>query len=148
MINMKSTKLVYWISTSLVVLMMTYSGVLYLTDPALDAAFLHLGFPDYFRVELAVAKFLGAAILILPVYSWIKEWAYAGFTIVFISAMLAHGVSGDPGIAVTMPAVFLALHLTSYFSYRALSRRKNVRLQTGNDDKGAMIAATESVLVN
>lgn len=145
---MKFTKLVYWISTSLVVVMMTYSGVLYLTDPALNAAFLHLGFPDYFRVELALAKFLGAAVLIIPVYSWIKDWAYAGFTIVFISAMLAHGVSGDPGIAVTMPAVFLALHLTSYFSYRALNQRRNARSQTGDDNKGAMIAATENVLVS
>ena len=50
-----------------------------------------MGFPDYFRIELAIAQLIGAFALILPMVSnRIKEWAYAAFTIVFISATTAH----------------------------------------------------------
>ena len=38
-----------------------------------------LGFTDYFRVELAWAKLLGAVLLLAPVPARLKEWAYAAF---------------------------------------------------------------------
>jgi len=34
-----------------------------------------LGFPDYFRVELALAKLLGVLALLVPVGPRLKEWA-------------------------------------------------------------------------
>jgi len=40
-----------------------------------------LGFTDYFRVELAWAKLLGAVLLLAPVPARLKEWAYAAFAI-------------------------------------------------------------------
>jgi hypothetical protein len=56
----------------------------------------HLGFPDYFRIELGAGKLLGAIALILPfVPRKVKEFAYAGFTIIFVSAFIAHLASGD-----------------------------------------------------
>ena len=53
-------------------------------------AFTHLGFPDYFRVELAWAKLLGVVLLLAPVPARLKEWAYAGFAITLGSALIAH----------------------------------------------------------
>jgi uncharacterized membrane protein YphA (DoxX/SURF4 family) len=117
---MKITKITYWASTAIVVLMMTYSAYAYLTVPMMDQAFQHLGFPAYFRVELAVAKILGAILLIAPVASRFKEWAYAGFSITFVSAFIAHTMSGDPVSARIMPVIFLLLLITSYFSYKKL----------------------------
>jgi hypothetical protein len=117
---MKSVKITYWITTTLVSLMMVYSSIVYFTDPNLKVAFTHLGFPGYFRIELAIAKLIGVALLWLPVYGWLKEWAYAGFTIVFISAFVAHAASGDPLVVRLMPMSFLFLLLVSYFSYRFL----------------------------
>ena len=38
-----------------------------------------LGFTDYFHVELALAKLLGAVLLLAPVPARLKEWAYAAF---------------------------------------------------------------------
>ena len=49
-----------------------------------------LGFTDYFRVELAWAKLLGAVLLLAPVPARLKEWAYAAFAITFGSALIAH----------------------------------------------------------
>ena len=59
-------------------------------------AFTHLGFPDYFRLELSWAKLLGVVDLLLaPVPVRLKEWAYAGFAITLGSALIAHLSVGD-----------------------------------------------------
>ena len=45
-----------------------------------------LGFTDYFRVELAWAKLLGAVLSHAPVPARLKEWAYGAFAITLGSA--------------------------------------------------------------
>jgi len=114
---MKRMKITYWISTSIVALMMAYSAFAYLTKPEMTMAFHHLGYPDYFRVELAVAKLIGAALLLIPIPSRFKEWVYASFTVVFISAFIAHTASGDPVNYRIMPLIFLGILMLSYISY-------------------------------
>jgi uncharacterized membrane protein YphA (DoxX/SURF4 family) len=114
---MKTTKITYWITTSVVALMMIYSAYAYLAQPALQQAFQHLGYPGYFRVELALAKLLGVILLLAPFKGRIKEWTYAGFFITFVSAFIAHSASGDPTQYRMMPLIFLALLLVSYFTY-------------------------------
>ena len=113
--NMKKNNLIFWISTGLVSLMMVFSAYSYLTNESIKAAFTHLGFPSYFRVELAIAKIIGAVILLLPVIpDRIKQFAYAGFGIVFISAAVAHSSSGDPVNIVVMPLIFLLVLSVSW----------------------------------
>jgi hypothetical protein len=119
---MKALKITYWVTTSIVALMMTYSTYAYLTQPAVAQAFVHLGFPSYFRVELAVAKLIGAILIITPLSSRIKEWAYAGFAITFISAFIAHTASGDPVSVRIMPVIFLVLLSVSYYTYYKLPK--------------------------
>ncbi len=65
--NTVARKAAYWTSTVLFCLMTAASAVMYLTSPQMAGAFTHLGFPAYFRVELAVAKLLGVAVLLAPV---------------------------------------------------------------------------------
>lgn len=117
---MKTIKIVYYTLTVIIALMMTFSAYSYLTNDGIKQAFVHLGFPSFFRVELAIAKLVGAAVLLLPVYPRIKEWAYAGFAIVFVSAFVAHVSSGDPASVFIMPVIFLAVLLGSYVSYHKL----------------------------
>ncbi|MGN6566896.1 MAG: DoxX family protein [Flavipsychrobacter sp.] len=114
---MKRLKITYWISTSLVALMMAYSAFAYLTKPEMSMAFHHLGFPDYFRIELAVGKLIGAVLLLVPISSRYKEWAYAAFSIVFVSAFIAHTASGDPVNYRAMPLIFLGMLALSYITY-------------------------------
>jgi uncharacterized membrane protein YphA (DoxX/SURF4 family) len=124
---MKSIKITYWITTAIVALMMTYSTYAYLTQDAMVQAFHHLGYPDYFRVELALAKLAGAILLVLPVAARIKEWAYAGFVITFISAFIAHSASGDPANYRLMPVIFLALVIISYITYHKLKLTNTIK---------------------
>jgi DoxX-like family len=120
-INMKANKIFYWIFTGIVAAMMYFSTYAYLTDPMVAQGFHHLGFPDYFRVELGIAKFIGATLLLLPVYNRVKEWTYSAFVVVFISAFIAHTCSGDPIQNRVMPVVMLGFLVGSYITYHKLN---------------------------
>ncbi|MBB6328075.1 VIT1/CCC1 family predicted Fe2+/Mn2+ transporter [Algoriphagus iocasae] len=107
-------KIIYWTATGLISLMMLMSAFAYFNDPAVSEGFTSMGFPDYFRVELGLAKILGVLVLLLPFSpKFLKEWAYAGFAITFISAFIAHFVNGHPFSAIIMPVVAAALLITS-----------------------------------
>lgn len=110
-------KYIYWGSTVLLALMMAASGAMYFIAEEAAQTFADLGFPDYFRVELGIAKLLGAAALLAPLPRWMKEWTYAGFTISFVSAVVAHLASGDPVATAVPPVVALAILATSYVTY-------------------------------
>ncbi|MFT3932359.1 MAG: DoxX family protein [Chitinophagaceae bacterium] len=114
---MKTTKITYWTATAIVSFMMAFSAYSYLANPTIAQAFKHLGFPDYFRVELAIAKLIAAVVLLAPVAARVKEWAYAGLAITFISAFIAHTSLGDPANYKIMPIIFLAVLVVSYVSY-------------------------------
>src|SRR6476661_8884581 len=111
---MKTTNILYWTTTGIMAVMMALAAYSYITQPAVQQGFHHLGFPDYFRIELAIAKLIGAVLLLAPVASRVKEWAYAGFGITFISAFIAHIASGDPVSVLIMPILFLMLLIISY----------------------------------
>lgn len=114
-------RIIYWTAVGIVSLMMIFSGYLYITDPNMDEAFGHLGFPSYFRIELAIAKIIGAGVLLLPfVPSFLKEWAFAGFIITFISALIAHSANGDPTSALVGPLVALTLTIIAYIYHNKL----------------------------
>lgn len=121
---MKKNKIIYWIATSLVALSGLTAGIMYYANPALAVEFKHLGFPDYFRMELGAAKIFGAVALILPMVSGrIKEWAYAGFAITFISACIAH--TAEAGVSAAIPPFMtLVVLVISYVYYTKVNTTK------------------------
>ena len=109
---MKRDKIIYWIATVLVAAGMLLSATMYLTkNPELMGAFTELGIPLYLVLMLGIAKFLGAVALLAPIWSAVKEWAYAGFAFMFIGAVWIHLATGTPWIA---PFVFFVLLAVSY----------------------------------
>lgn len=109
---MKRNNIIYWIATALLTLQVFFAGIMYFTSPEVATGFAHLGFPDYFRVELGIAKILAAVVLLLPMVPLrAKDWAYAGLAIVFVSAFIAHAsVDGaSTGIAPLVSLVILAV---------------------------------------
>src|SRR5690242_21679311 len=91
----KAPTLIYWSVTAVFCLQMSFTAYAQLRLPEVAQAFTHLGFPDYFRVELSWAKFIGVLFLLAPVPARLKEWAYAGFAINLASALIAHLAVGD-----------------------------------------------------
>ncbi len=107
---MKKTKIVYWTVTGIIGAVMLFSAYGYLTNEEMKSGFVHLGFPSYFRIELAIAKIIGTLVLLIPfIPKRIKDVAYAGFAITFISAFIAHTSNGDPLSVAIIPLIFLGI---------------------------------------
>jgi len=111
----------FWISTVLFALQMSFTAYAQLRLPQVALAFAHLGFPAYFRVELAWAKLAGVAALLVPmVPPRMKEWAYAGFAITLVSALIAHPAAGEGVEAWGWAAGTGVLWILSYICWRRL----------------------------
>src|SRR5207253_1171196 len=108
----------FWIVTALFCLQIGFTAYAQLRLPQVAEAFTHLGFPDYFRVELSLAKLLGVVLLLAPGPARLKEWAYAGFAITLGSALIAHLSVGDGPEAWGWAAATGVLWGLSYFLWR------------------------------
>lgn len=122
---MKKNKIIYWVSKGIIAAMMLFSAFGYFTSPDMDAAFKHLGFPAYFRIELAVLKIIGVIVLLVPMLpEKVKVIAYFGFAITFVSAMIAHLSSGDPLSVAMVPIVLLLILGISYYFNEQLKTKR------------------------
>ncbi len=114
---MKRDKIIYWTVTILAMLTGASSAFFYFTDTQFIEGYRHLGFPDYFRIELGIAKIIGLLIILIPaVPARIKEWAYIGFAITFVSAIISHGLVDGIGLGI-VPLLPLTLLVVSYYYY-------------------------------
>jgi hypothetical protein len=108
----------YWIFTSIFALQMGFTAYAQLCLPQVAQVFAHLGFPDYFRIELSWAKFIGLVVLLLPAPARLKEWAYAGFAITLGSALIAHLAVGDDASKWGWSVGTAVLGALSYYFHR------------------------------
>ncbi len=120
MSHAKGTRIAYWVATTLLCLQMGFTAYAQLSLPQVAEAFTHMGFPAYFRVELAWAKLAAIAVLLAPVPSRLKEWAYAGFAITLGSALIAHLSVGDGPESWGWAAGTFVLWAASYVLWRRL----------------------------
>ncbi|GAB3796602.1 DoxX family protein [Spirosoma humi] len=128
---MKRLTILYWVTTALFSLWMLGNAYAYLTSEEARRLCVHFGFPDYFRVELAVAKLIGVIVLVLPALRGrIKEWVYAGFVITVVSGFIAHLASGDSLRDSASALLALGLVLVSYASYHYVQTVKSITKST------------------
>jgi DoxX-like family len=125
--QLKRAQVIYWTATAIVCGVMVFSAINFnLQNPVgpMKGAFTHLGFPDYFRIELTVAKALGVFALLMPgVPTKVREFAYAGFAITLISASTAHSSSGDSFPFIIDPLLFLGALIVSYVYFYKIGLR-------------------------
>ena len=113
----------FWVATALFCLQMGFTVYAQLRLPQVAEEFSRLGFPAYFRVELSWAKLLGIALLLGPVPARLKEWAYAGFAITLVSAVIAHLSVGEGPEAWSWAAGSGVVWASSYFFWRRLQAK-------------------------
>ena len=120
---MKATRITYWIFTILLIVLMLFSAFASLRqNPDGVAMMKHLGYPYSVLTLLSVAKILGVIAILLPGFSRLKEWAYAGFTFDLIRAVFSGLVVGDPVIAWIPVFVGFVFVFGSYITYHKLLR--------------------------
>jgi uncharacterized membrane protein YphA (DoxX/SURF4 family) len=106
----------YWGATGLVTIVPLLAAFAYLTNsPQAVENFQHVGYPQQLRILLGVAKLSGALVLLLPRLPRLKEWAYAGFTFMWIAATVAHYLAGDKPLFLLPPTLIGAL-VVSYLT--------------------------------
>lgn len=118
---MKKYKIIFWITTGLIFL---FEGVM----PALTSqsemsiqGITGLGYPVYFVLYLTIWKVLGSLVLIIPqVPARVKEWAYAGFGIDFISAFVSIVVVAGWNVSLVVPVIAMVILVLSYWSREKL----------------------------
>ena len=131
--NPKAITIAYWIVTALFCLEMSFTAYYELLRlPEAAQAFSRLGFSAAsFRVELSWAKVAGVVALLIPMFPArgviyvIKEWAYAGFAINLVSALIAHLSISDRPAALVPSATTSVLWGLSYFFWRRLQTRSS-----------------------
>ncbi len=88
-------KVVYWIATAALCIIMLYSAQMYFFKTEMIKGFFEsFKYPTYIIIPLALAKILGVIAILTNKIRWIKEWAYAGFFFDLILASLAHYYAG------------------------------------------------------
>ena len=126
-------RIIYWTTTAIVSAVMVFSIVNFIFNDHFpfpdgkESAFVHLGLPNYFKIELTTAKIFGLLALLVPgVPRKIKEFAYFGFGITLVSAAIAHFSVGDASnlsvIYVLDPLFFFGALVVSYVYFNKLSR--------------------------
>jgi hypothetical protein len=113
----------FWIFTALFCLEMSFTAYYELLRlPEAAQAFTRLGFAsNAFRVELSWAKVAGVIALLVPmVPARLKEWAYAGFAINLVSALIAHSSINDRPAAFVPSAMTSVLWGLSYYFWQRM----------------------------
>ncbi|AXY77743.1 DoxX family protein [Paraflavitalea soli] len=127
--KIRREKIIYWTATGIIGAVMTFSIISFTffdgyTYP--EGAFTHLHLPAYFKAELTIAKVLGVLILLLPgIPGKIKEYAYVGFGITLVSAIIAHAAVGDGIMYIIDPLLFLGVLILSYIYFTRLQGYKH-----------------------
>jgi len=119
----KRNKIIYWIATLWLSLGMLSSGIVQIIKLKEEVAMMtHLGYPLYFLTIIGVWKILGVAVVLIPKYPLLKEWAYAGFFFTMSGALISHVAVGDGAQEFFGPVLLLVLTGTSWY-FRAADRK-------------------------
>jgi len=120
----KRNKIIYWVLTILVMAPTAGSGIpeLFASGSEQVIQIFHtLGYPLYLMKILGFAKILGALAILTGRIPRMKEWAYAGFTFLFLGATASHLLAGDAAHA-PFPFIFLVLLMGSYYFWKKTAK--------------------------
>jgi hypothetical protein len=121
---MKKTKTIYWVITGLMAAFMLMASIPdVLRIPEAVVTFMHLGYPAYLLPFIGVAKILAVLAILIPGFSGLKEWAYAGLVFDLVGAWYSHIAVGDPASVWIFALIGLLMVLASYLLYKKIGRR-------------------------
>jgi hypothetical protein len=116
---MKKTNVIFWIFTSIFCAFMLFSAATEIINNADAKTFIiGLGYPAYFNPFIGVLKLLGVIALLVPSFTKIKEWAYAGFFFDLLGATYSQIAVAGFKPDVSFMLVFFIFWGVSYVYFR------------------------------
>ena len=116
---MTRNKIIYWVATILLSLLMIVQGLQGLFNTEMLAELYNsLGFPSALVIPLAIAKLLAVIAILSNRVKLLKKLAYYGLAIDFSAAIISHLIAGD-GLWM-WPVIAHALLYISYMYDRKL----------------------------
>lgn len=115
----------YWIITALISFELV-QGSLWdfnvLNQGYINGILEHLGYPLYLGPILGACKLLAVVVILVPGWLRLKEWAYAGLTILFTGAFVSHEVVGD-ALGQSVWSLLFGLLVMGSWALRPANRR-------------------------
>ncbi|SHI43004.1 DoxX-like family protein [Tangfeifania diversioriginum] len=125
----KRNKIIYWIATSFLSFGMVAGGVQQLLQiGGYVEIFTQLGYPLYLMSILGFWKILGVAVILVPKFPLVKEWAYAGFFFVMSGAAASH-LAANQSFIETIPSLVLLTMTVISWTFRPANRKINLKSQ-------------------
>jgi uncharacterized membrane protein YphA (DoxX/SURF4 family) len=114
-ISSRGRSVAYWVTTALVTAELAVGGVWdLLRIDYVRGVIEHLGYPPYLLTIMGAWKLAGAVVLLIPRFPRLKQWAYAGATINYASAVVSHVIVDGIAAPLIAPLALLALTIASY----------------------------------
>lgn len=109
-------KLIYWISTAILVLEVAAGAILDLAQvPHVVADVRSLGYPTYVLYIVGVWKVLAVGALLWPGLPRLREWAYAGIFFEMFGAVESQVLAGNGIGKYFVPLIFTLVTLVSWW---------------------------------
>ncbi len=109
---------IYWTTTIIISAFLLLSSYTYFFSKTTIEGLKELGFPNFFRIQLGILKLIAAILLIVPnIPIILKEWSYAGVSLFFITALVAHIAHKDSIFITMLLFILIAIHAMSYHYY-------------------------------
>lgn len=122
----KRNKIIYWIATIFLSIGMLAGGIQQtLQIGGYNEIVTNLGYPLYLLSIIGIWKMLGVITILVPKFSLLKEWAYAGFFFVLSGAFISHLAVGQSFVEVVPATVLLVLTIVSWY-FRPDSRKVKI----------------------
>ena len=119
----RTKKAIYWIFTLWAGLGLTATAIQQVFKTSGDINFItHLGYPHYSLVLIGIWKLLAVPALIVPGFTRVKEWTYAGLFFLMTGAIFSHLAMGD-GFKDLFPSLLLSAIIFVSWYFRPADRR-------------------------
>ena len=119
----KRNKIIYWIATVWLALGMLSTGIVQLMKVDDETQNMtRLGYPLYLLTLLGVWKISGVIAILIPKFTLVKEWAYAGFFFAMTGAIISHIAVNDPISESLPPLLLVVLTIVSWY-FRPAERK-------------------------
>lgn len=119
----KRNKIIYWIVTIFLSVGMLAGGIQQMLQiGGYNEIVSNLGYPLYMLSILGIWKILGVITILVPKFTLLKEWAYAGFFFAMSGAAISHLVMGQSVVEALPALILLSVTILSWY-FRPTDRK-------------------------